>query len=337
MPPFVIPSGTRVLRPRRAVAIPRAVGEVSRPLPPLRPLEILGGELYPAEGIRPPSREYYPGSIYPDEIEAIEQVMPSLTRDIQEGSREGYDQWYHMGPMQELFRSEWGQKVRGDREFRRAMGLSSASSNSTPVPQEIKKGSLLFNLYHQGTLPEVANYDEAVKRIRLARTQGLVPKGYSGRTQGLDLYQAMRFLDGRLGFPTDVTSTSRYKLGDYYNSKVGGEDAGAMDTHVHRWLGLQFDPRSYATARAAISQAGGGRPLSQSQPSLWMIRGAKTPDFDSVAQPSLMHWYEAAAIKRAEQTGEDPLTVLRKFARGKGVLAGLLPAMAAEESQDNGY
>lgn len=299
----------------------------------MRPLEILGPELYPAEGITPPPRLYYPGSVYEDEIDAMASVIPSLQEDMADGTRRGYDQWYFMGPMQEFFRSQWGQKARGDREFRRAMGLSSASSNSTPVPSEIRKGSLLFRNFHQGLMPAIETYEDAVERVRRARAEGLIPPGYGGYAQGQDFYQAGRFLDGRLGFPVELHADARYKLGDYYNPKIGDIDTGAMDTHIHRWLGTPFVSRSYAATRAAMKEAAGDLPLGRAQPAVWMVRGGRTPGFDSIAQPSLMHWYEAAAKKMAEITGEDPLTVLKKFVRGKGLLAGLMAPMAISDEE----
>jgi len=157
---YVPPAGA-VVRPARAArAVPLELAETARPLPPMRPLEVMGGELYPAVDMPVRPRVRRPGMIYEDEIEAIDAVMPSIQEDMRRGLEAGYGQWYFTGPLQERFRSVLGRE-RGDREFRRFMGMTSASSNASPVQQEIKKGSLLFNLHKQGNL-QAARIAEAL-------------------------------------------------------------------------------------------------------------------------------------------------------------------------------
>lgn len=313
-------AGTRILKPRGAVAAPLEMLGQARPLPPMRPLSILGDELYPASGVKFTPRVRSPGSVYPDEIEAMESVLPSLRQDMEDGLEAGYGQWYFTGPLQDRFQSVLG-RLRGEREFRRMMGLMSASSNATPVEQEIKKGSLLYMLQRQGMLPEADSYDAAINRVRAAREAGVIPPGYGGFAQGQDMYQASRFLGGRsLQFPNETGAKARYKLGDYYNQKIGDPDAAAMDTWKHRWLGLPFESRAYSPARQAILEAAGDVPISQAQPAIWMQRGAKSPGMDSLGEPSFLHWLERRLFKRADQLEEDPQKVMDDVIRGRQYL-----------------
>jgi hypothetical protein len=313
---YVPPAGA-VVRPARATrAVPLELSETARPLPPMRPLEVMGSELYPAVDMPVRSRVRRPGMVYEDEIEAIDAVMPSLQEDMRRGLEAGYGQWYFTGPLQERFRSVLG-RDRGDREFRRFMGLTSASSNASPVQQEIKKGSLLYNLHKQGLLPEAASYEEAVERIRRAREEGLIPQGYGGFAQGQDLYKANQYLQGRLQFPGDEGAGARYKLGDYYNQKLGDPDAAAMDSWMHRWLGLPFESRAYSPARQAILHAAGDVPISQAQPAIWMMRGARSPAMRSLDYPSFLHGLENRLKQRAKQLGEPPEKVLDDVIRGR--------------------
>lgn len=313
-------AGVRILRPRAAVAEPLPLLETPRPLPPMRPLEFLDPELYPASGIPIAPRQRAPGSIYPDEIEALEQIIPSLRQDMERGLDAGYGQWYETGPLQERFRYVLG-RLQGDREFRRAMGYMSASSNASPVPLEIKKGGLLYHLHHQGELPRTLSYDDAIQRIRQARERGLIPPGYGGFAQGQDLHQANRFIGtGRLRFPNETGAKARYKIGDYYNQKIGDMDSAAMDTWMHRWLGLPFESRAYNPARQAILEAAGDVPIGRAQPAIWMQRGASTYDMDSLGQPSFLHWLEKRVQERAQELQEPPEKVLDGWIRGNQYL-----------------
>lgn len=318
---LLLAAGTKIMKPRGQVAAPLPLMPAPRPLPPMRPLQVIGDELFPASGLRIYQRTRSPGSIYPDEIEAIEAVLPSLRQDMEDGIAAGYDQWYHTGPLQERFREGLGRE-RGDREFRRAMGLMSASSNATPVEQEIKKGSLLYMLQRQGQFPRTSDYDEAIRRVREARERGVIPPGYGGFAQGQDFHQANKFLGGgALRFPNEAGAKARYKIGDYYNQKIGDPDAAAMDTWMHRWLGLPFESRAYTPARQAILHAAGDVPISEAQPAIWMQRGARSPGMDSLSEPSFLHWFERRLLKRAEELGQDPDDVLDDVISGRQYLA----------------
>lgn len=313
--PFHLPAGTRILRPRPAVAVPLPLLPAGKPLPPMRPLEFLGDELFPASGLPVRQRERAPGSVYPDEIEAIESVLPSLQQDIADGLAAGYGQWYFTGPLQERFRSVLG-RLQGDREFRRYMGLTSAASNQSPVPQEIKKGGLYFNMYHQGVLPADSDYKVAIDRVRQARDQGLWPQGYGHRNQATDMLKAADFLGTRrLAFPADPSGT--HKIPDYYHQKLGDRDSAAMDSWQHRWLGLPFDPRAYAAARQAVLQAAGDVPISEAQPAIWMMRGSRSDGFRGLGEPSWLHWWERQLKGRAEDLGETPDKVIDEVIRGR--------------------
>lgn len=308
-------AGVILRKPRAAVASPLPLLAEAKPLPAMRPLEFLGDDLYPASGLTVRQRERAPGSVYPDEIEAIESVLPSLQQDIADGLAAGYGQWYFTGPLQERFRRVLG-RVQGDREFRRYMGLTSAASNQSPVPQEIKKGGLYFNMYHQGILPAEADYKVAIERVRQAREQGLWPSGYGHRNQATDMLKAADFLGtGRLAFPADPTGA--HKIPDYYHQKLGNRESAAMDSWQHRWLGLPFDPRAYHTARQAVLQAAGDVPISEAQPAIWMIRGSQSDGFRGLSEPSWLHWWERQLKARSEELGEAPDKVIDGVIRGR--------------------
>jgi hypothetical protein len=306
-----------------------------------------------------PLERYMPPRGVPERTQDLvsnRRVRRQVGEIMDEGALQGAPRWYNTEPLREAFVAELGPE-RGAAAYRQYMGMVSATSPRSRVPENIRNASYYYSLLRRGEalpVPGVANpapYGHIAQRVHQTHARSIAnnewnsfqnPKPISF-LENLTGNQAPATIDAHaVNLPAMIARDPRWLATETRTPQRGGDIERIFPRRMHAegdltmeqalqrpavWGGAP-EKTEYAALERMYQELARARGLTpaQGQASAWIGGGSRT-GLQSAPEP-WMQTFEEVLLRTAAERGQKPSQVLRELIRGRAPLLSV-PAAAA--------